>query len=236
MFSEIMGALPSQGGPKAASIIESETVSVTGAAKPDGLVGSLGQDHVPEGAVHDTGVGRRSPVGFGVILVLCCVMVYGIWYGLRWWSQKHAYEPRALPGPPPMAALAPKWQDIDDKFLRTNDDTLLKTMQADKFLKTMQAAPGDIPLGSDFMRTEDRTGKTDSVTRTEIGRPDDIVPVHGRIPVWSVPEELPVEDHIAEPSIDELVRRREAATKELETFMASGLKQMGLKPVNPDTA
>lgn len=63
---------------------------------------------------------------------------------------------------------------------------------------------------------------------------EDIVPVHGRIPVWAVPDEVNLEDHAAEPSIDELVKRREAATKELETFMASGLKQMGLKPVAPD--
>ena len=58
---------------------------------------------------------------------------------------------------------------------------------------------------------------------------ENIVPVHGAIPVWDMPEEAPYEEKVADPSIDELVKRREAATKELETFMASGLKQIGLK-------
>ena len=201
MFSEIFNGMPSNAGPKAASII-SETTTMDERPANVAIVTS------PVGP-HNTNIASPSNK-YAKYAMLGLLGIFAILL-IRRYMKRPTYDAKVLPGPPvSMPALTKKLEIIQ---------------MPEERHEIVRAHAERGPLGE---AVEAVTG------RPPIAPPEDIVPVHGVIPVWTVPEEISVEEHVAEPSIDELVRRREAATKELETFMASGLKQMGLKPVNPE--
>lgn len=65
-----------------------------------------------------------------------------------------------------------------------------------------------------------------------------IVPVHGSIPIWAMPDDHydTVEARVSADNtsaIDQIVKAREQATKDLEAYMAQGLKNLGLPNSGP---
>jgi hypothetical protein len=56
---------------------------------------------------------------------------------------------------------------------------------------------------------------------------EDIVTIDGPLPIWTDEDESQVENRVSEndASIANIIKAREALTKEIEQFMSSGLKQ-----------
>ena len=210
MFSEIAANLPAgpAGGPKAASIISSGSVAPPAVVAEAPLLAAVRAPQAPAEAPRLWAILWRTsevlPRWFWPVVGLG-VMGLAYYFFRR---KTGGPEGHVLPGPPVLRILDPDRPERNTKAIKGLHADLVPANVAPE--PAVSPEPLVVPEGPKKA-------------------PENIVPVHGPIPVWDMPEEDPYEDKVAEPSIDELVKRREAATKELETFMASGLKQIGLK-------